>query len=851
MSASSSALAQKPAYVWRMPVVPDDFDRRPLTDEEWRALELGALRGFASHSKQASAARTILARIDRPIAEVYHLRHQERNLRPLLDVQLLLRREMHRRQKVFWDWSPTEWMETLCPSVTIFRERYRLQSTVRATILDSAYLLAGVTDLRPVGMGRSAFGSANAYFGACLVGQQCRRVQDVLVGKGYRDGPGSTSRLRWCLSLLFILNRSPFLEDLSPHLLIALNEDEQVGHRREACGRVTMALEDLHILSPRPKAPLVVADRFENSAMAHEWYEWCMAWYKSAVDLTPRLRHAYTCTILTIGRWLHARFPDVCTPERWTEDLALRFRSDLCAWTIGQYASDKARHILETKGLLGAPLSAKGLVTYLTVLRRYFTDLSMRPHAVGGAPARKIRLDFIPKEVFTAPIALQRAIDRTAPRDIDLRIWARLTMAAATLSAGDLPQGTRYPLSFYRALGLIWVTSARRPNEIARLRLECVRQDWEPTMLDEDSHPVAWQVVSDTARQDEHGRQSARVPRISYLHIPSGKTQGPFWIWIPDYVVDAINAWKQERPPQQHALLDWKDQEYVDYLFCLKESRVGSKFMNQSLIPTLCTKAGVDAEDAKGRITGHRGRSTRLTLLRQNGVSLDDLAAYAGHTNTQTIRRYVAYNPIQLHRVIKDADDLSRIIEGVVDMQAAAKGVPALRWFIGYDADGQPMYCGNQVYHTCPHRLDCAKCGMFIGGEHARLLQEGEQTLPISSKVPMTPVEKCVVDGDVEGAEACRATLQRIPTPQAPDLALIFHPEGLSNQELEQLAHLATVEALAVLRQALDAHEKRLAEIQQHKTGRNALIGAQKTRVSQIQQLIDDCEQCMGREQTS
>jgi hypothetical protein len=161
------------------------------------------------------------------------------------------------------------------------------------------------------------------------------------------------------------------------------------------------------------------------------------------------------------------------------------------------------------------------------------------------------------------------------------------------------------------------------------------------------------------------------------------------------------------------------------------------------------------------------------------------------------------------------------------------------------------MYCAHQVYHTCPHRLDCAKCGMFIGGEHARLLQEGEQTLPISSKVPMTPVEKCVVDGDEEGAEACRATLQQIPTPHAPDLALIFHPEGLSNQEWMQLAHLATVEALAVLRQALDAHEKRLAEIQQHKTGRNALVGAQKKRVSQIQQLIDDCERCMGREQTS
>jgi integrase len=849
MSASSSAIAQKLGKMWRMPVFPNDYDRSPLTDEERWALELGAVRGFANHSKEAIAARNMLARFDRPIAEVYHLRHQGRSLRQLLEVQLLIRREMHRRQKLFWDWSPTEWMDTLCPSFTIFRERYRLQSTVRATIMDSAYLLGEVTDLRPVGIGLSAFDSANAYFGACLVGQQCRKVLDILVGKGYRDGHGSASRIRWCLSMLFMLNRSPYLEDISPNLLTALSE--QVGHRGEACGRVTTALEDLNILFPRPKETIVVPDRFDHSGMAHEWYEWCMAWYKSAVDLTPRLRRAYTRNILTIGRWLHERFPHVRTPEQWTEDLALRFRSDICSWTIGQYSSDKARQILEAKGLLGTPFSAKGLVTYLTVLRRYFTDLSMRPHAIGGAPAHKIRLDFIPKEVFTAPTYMQRAIDRTAPRDIDLRVWARLTIAAATLSPGDLPQATRYPLSFYRALGLIWVTSARRPNEIARLRLDCVREDWEPTMLDEDSHPVAWQVVSDSGRQDEHGRKSERVPRIYYLHIPAGKTKGPFWIWIPDYVVDAINAWKQERPPNQQKLLDWKDQEDVDYLFCYKDIRVGPKFINQSLIPTLCTKAGVGAEDAKGRITGHRGRSTRLTLLRNNGVSLDDLAEYAGHTNTKTIRRYAAQNSIQLHRVIKDADDLSRIIEGVVDVQAAAKGLPALRWFIGYDADGQPMYCANQVYHTCPHRLDCAKCGMFIGGENARLLQEGENTLPISSKVPMTPVEKCVVDGDEEGAEACRATLRQVPAPETPDLTLMFNPEGLSNHELEKLAHLATAEALDMLRQALGAHEKRLAEIQQHKTGRNALIGAQKKRVSLIQQLIDDCKQCMGTEQTS
>jgi hypothetical protein len=301
-------------------------------------------------------------------------------------------------------------------------------------------------------------------------------------------------------------------------------------------------------------------------------------------------------------------------------------------------------------------------------------------------------------------------------------------------------------------------------------------------MLGEEGLPVE-RVVMKPDRESEQEAAERKPPKIYYLQIPAGKSRGPFWIWLPDYAADAINAWKRERPRQQRKLLDRKDREEVDYLFCFQDLRVGGAFINESIIPVLCKRAGVSSEDAKGKITGHRGRSARLTLLRKNGVSLDDLAEYAGHVNTRTIRRYARQDPIQLHQTIQAADDLSRIIEGVVDMQAAAQGLPALRWFIGYDADGEPMYCRNQVYVTCEHRLDCKRCGMFIGGQKARLLQESEQTLPVTSKVPMTPLEKCVVAGDQAGAEACRAALQQFPAPETPDIRLIFNPEGLSNGE--------------------------------------------------------------------
>jgi integrase len=846
MSTSLSTSTQHTAMGWRMPIVPEDYDRSPLTTQEWQALEWWSILAHRQDhaTDQARVTRRLLARFDQPIVDIFHLRHRGRDPHGAPVVQYFLRQEMYRRKKTFWEWSEDEWLDTLCPTWETFKavygERY---GGYRSSIMDAAYLLGNVTQLRSVGLGFQITKAAKTYFGDEFA-RQCERVRSVLMGKGFAGGIVSAEQLYHCLSIVFVLNRSPLLEDISEELLASVHPESE--YMRQVYQRITIGLQHLNILSSPRQKMFGVPDPFQDDGMAHEWYGWCLAWYEQNTDLTPRIRRQYMNNLLTIGRWLLSHAPEVHTPEQWTEDLVLRFKADLCTWETGEYVSEHGRELVKAKGKLGAILKPSGIYNYLNSLRRYFTDLTRRPHPVAGAPARRIQLDFAPKEALATPKQVRHALDRASPRDIDLRVWARLAIAAATLTQRDLPPGARYPLSFYRAMGLIWVTSARRPNEIVRLRLDCFRKDWDPLMLDEDNHHVERLVVSHGSPQ----KTQEKVPTISYLHIPSGKNRGPFWIWIPEYVVDAIDAWKSERPSNQRKLLDRKDREEVDYLFCFRDVLVGPKFINRSLIPTLCAKAGIDSEDAKGRITGHRGRSTRLTLLRKSGVGLDDLAEYAGHANTQTIRRYANQNVIQLHRIIKDADDLSRVIEGVVDIQAAAQGLPALRWFIGYDADGEPMYCGNQVYHTCPHRLDCVKCGMFIGGEKAKLLHEGENTLPVTSKVPMTPVEKCTVDEDQEGVAACQAMLQREPAPETPDIRLIFNPEGLSNHELENLARLGTWEALEKLQQALAMHEQTLAEIQQSKTGRSALVSARKKRIVLLQRLIVNCKEMSSAKQS-
>jgi hypothetical protein len=637
MLSSPQATARESGRIWRMPIAPADYDRSPLTDEERRALEIYAtVQRFNNGRKEIIAARKALARLDQPVADVYRLRHRGSDSSPFNEVQCFLRREMHRRQKMFWDWSSAEWVDVLCPSPAVFTEKYRRYAAVRVTITDMAYLLGMVNDLLSVGMYHNITSSANAYFGSELVAQQCTRVFDILKGKGYRNVGDSAKKIRQNLSMLFILNRSPFLEDIRAELLAARIESPEESHRRGVCRRIWIALEELNLLPSRQKEEVPTPRIFDKSEMASEWYEWCMAWYEHEVDLTPGQRVAYARRILVVGRWLHQHFPNICTPEQWTEDLALHFRSDLCTWTHGQYAGSIGKQILGTKQKLGLPLQAQAIAQYLTVLRRYFTDLTKRPHAVGGMPARKTKLDFTPREVLANPAHIRRALDKAAPRDIDLRAWAKLAIAAATLSENDLPR-TRYPLSYYRAVGLIWVTSARRPNEIERLRLDCVREDWDPGMLDENNNPVERIIPATSDRLGEQTEKKA--PKIFYLHIPAGKNKGAFWLWIPDYTAYAIEAWKRERPTNQKKILDWKDQQQVEYLFCLTDDHIGPRFINESLIPTLCAKAGVDIKDAKGKITGHRGRSTRLTLLRRNGVSLEDLAEYAGHANTRTIRK--------------------------------------------------------------------------------------------------------------------------------------------------------------------------------------------------------------------
>jgi hypothetical protein len=394
--------------------------------------------------------------------------------------------------------------------------------------------------------------------------------------------------------------------------------------------------------------------------------------------------------------------------------------------------------------LLGKRLGHEAVSQFLAALRRFFRDLQTKAHAVGPAPTRRLPRRFDPREALATPKHVQQAMAGSEPRGIALPVWQRLAIQAACLKPDDLGPTPYWPFAAVQAMALLWVSTARRPNELLRLRADCVRSQWEPDMRDDAGQPLppGAEVVG-----------AAQGTKVHYRHIPSSKYGGPAWIWIPQYTADAAARWQAERGASRALLYDHKDRELAALLFTRRGKRMGATFLNRRLIPLLCAKAGVERRDAEGAYTAHRGRSARISMLHACGLELDDLAAHAIHKDTRTIRKYARRHPVHLHRRLARADTLSTVIEGLYDPDAAPRGAQAERWFLGYNADGAPQFCALPAHHTCPHRLDCVRCGLFLGGDRARLVHDDPTLLAVTAEVPMTEAQRLLTAGQLPAAD--------------------------------------------------------------------------------------------------
>src|SRR6266566_3844225 len=832
----TSALPQTiPAQpVWRMPICPERYDRSPLSDVERIALAVLVSGDAPLNCSVRRRAEATLGRLIRPLHEVYALRRVDASTRPQATRVML--GQMHRRRKSFWQWSAQEWCEVVGVTAESFEAANglpRRREGLRPHLLDVAYLLCGFEQFGPIWMATAFYPMARVVFGADVLDDQIARLDSVLANNGYSRGLVSIKQRHQALAFVLLLNRSPWLDALSWAELDHAASMASAHAASIILGRIAKALVLLGILTP--SADAATADPFPlgpSDGVPDEWYAWYRAWRMTGSrGLAPRIARHYGGYVLYAGRWLARRHPGVVSPEQWTEELALAMRTAVLEETNDVFVSALGRENLQRRGQLGRRSGHAAISQFLASLRRFFRDLQTKAHAVGDEPARRIPRRFDPREALATPEYVEKALAGSEPRDIALAVWQRLAIQAARLKPEDLGPLSYWPFSAVQALAFLWVSTARRPNELLRLRADCVRTQWEPEMSDEagDRLPPGAEVVGDE-----------RGAKVSYLHIPSSKYGGPGWIWIPKYTADAIARWQAERGQMRSALYDQKDREFAQLLFVHRGKGMGLPFLNRRLIPLLCDKAGVAPRDAEGAYTAHRGRSARISMLHACGLELEDLAAYAIHKNTQTIKKYARRNPIHLHRRVAQADILSTVIEGLYDPEADAQGAPSVRWFLGYDADGTPQFCGLPAHHTCPHRMDCSRCGLFIGGEQAKLVHDDASLLRVTAEVPMTEVQRLLNAGQREAAARALAAAKDVPPPIPPSVAFLTNPAGLSDDRLQELAELATEDAHAQLKLVRDDLLTTLAE-QHGKDGRNVALTALRKRLAFVQGLIQRC----------
>ena len=233
-----------------------------------------------------------------------------------------------------------------------------------------------------------------------------------------------------------------------------------ISHVLTGMGLISKALEPF---APHRRQSEVA----ETDSIDPEWLSWCQRWRKTST-LRPRTKQSQYYRLLVVGRWLKTAHPEISRPDQWTRPLAAEYLAFVTTLRAGRLVDDP-RGVRSDK-----LLTASSRYSHLMALRCIFKDLLLWD----WIPYR-----FDPKPIFRLP----RSVANTrspSPRIIAEDVWAKLLWAGLNLEIEDLSRsknelgeaaGPRYPLALVRALALVWLFAGLRRDEIARLRLGCVR----------------------------------------------------------------------------------------------------------------------------------------------------------------------------------------------------------------------------------------------------------------------------------------------------------------------------------------------------------------------------------------
>ncbi|MFJ1548096.1 tyrosine-type recombinase/integrase [Streptomyces sp. NPDC088246] len=337
-------------------------------------------------------------------------------------------------------------------------------------------------------------------------------------------------------------------------------------------------------------------------------------------------------------------------------------------------------------------------------------------------------------------------------------IWAKLLWAGLNLETADLPQtraGLFYPLALVRAVTLTWLFSGQRSDEIARLRQGCIRWQHDGTAIDGDSQ----QVLARDA--------------VCLLDVPTHKTGTAFTKPVDPILGQAIDAWQTVRPSQPR-FVDRRTAEQVDLLFAFRARRISPAYINNTVIPMLCRKAGVPAADIRGNITSHRARSTIASQLynAKEPMTLFELQAWLGHRSPQSTQYYAKITPNTLTKAYTEAGYFARnvrTVEVLIDRDAVASGAAASGEPWQYYDLGHGL-CSYTFFEQCQHRMACARCDFYTpkASTQSQLLEAKANLQRMLVSIPLTEEERAAVDDGQSALDRLLERLAEVATPAGP-----------------------------------------------------------------------------------
>lgn len=558
-------------------------------------------------------------------------------------------------------------------------------------------------------------------------------------------------QLTTCISYLLLRNRSPSLEGLTIEFLEAVAQDCLHRSVQNKLFQVANVLFTLGIIK-RPlcyvfgkgKGTTRNVENDNDDSISDEWFSWCQRWRKHT---TLQNTNVVYYQLLKVGRWRQMNHPEITNPAQWTYELAAELVAAVNEMKVGEWIDTRRRRIAEER--LGKPMRANAKEKVFRAMRTFLCDCR---------EWEWVPLQINPHRAFSTPRPIRHLLTPN-PRVIDKEFWAKILWAAMNLEAEDLPRSGSelpfYPLEMVRAVAIVWCFSALRSDEIWRLRTGCIRWQREDVMI-----PETGEILPRDA--------------TCFLDIPVNKTSGAYTKAVHTLVGKCINGWEQVRPKEQPCELDKKTSEAVHFLFSFRGRRMSKAYINDALIPLLCTKAGIPEQDSRGRITSHRARATIASMLynAKEPLSIFELKEYLGHKHLSSTQSYVLVDPTKLASKVAKTGYLEQnmaTVEVLLDQDAvlsgaAAHGEPWKFYDLGHG------FCANTFWAECKHRMACARCPFYRPKTTSlEQLVEGKANLVrMLEYIKLTEDEKLLVAEGIELHQELIEKLADVPTPAGP-----------------------------------------------------------------------------------